>query len=133
MTVPVGLNHLAMSVAPGTLTDEFRDELLAFYGALLGWREIDALRLPDRLTISTGAHTYVNVRERDDVMACHGYEHFGIVVESTADAEGIWTRLDAETREVNLSPIKEGDNGYRVFRFRYLLPMAVEVTAFPSG
>src|SRR5690242_11642197 len=119
MTVPTGLNHLAMSVAPGTLTDEFRDDVLAFYGALLGWREMDAYRLPDRLTIGTGSHTYINVRERDDAMTCHGYEHFGMVVASPAAAEHIWTQLDADTREVNLEPLHRSDDGFTTFRFRY--------------
>ena len=31
MAVPTGLNHVAMSVLPGTLTDEWRAELLEFY------------------------------------------------------------------------------------------------------
>ena len=41
MPVSAGLSHIAMSVSRGTLTDEYRAELLRFYGELLGWREID--------------------------------------------------------------------------------------------
>ena len=51
---PTGLNHVAMSVAEGTLTDDFRNDLLEFYGGLFAWTEIESLRLPDRLTISVG-------------------------------------------------------------------------------
>ena len=46
MAVPTGLNHVAMSVLPGTLTDKWRAELLEFYSALLGWREIDLSVFP---------------------------------------------------------------------------------------
>jgi hypothetical protein len=125
----VGLNHLAMSVPAGTLTDAFRAEVLDFY-ACLGWQEIEVLRLPDRMTLSVGSGTYVNIRERPDVMVTHGYEHFGIVVGSTEQAEALWTQLNADPRDVNLEPMARDENGYRSFRFRYLLPMAVEVQYF---
>lgn len=49
MTVSSGLSHIAMSVPAGTLTDEYRTELLDFYGRHFGWREVESLRLPDRL------------------------------------------------------------------------------------
>ena len=32
MTVPTGLSHVAMSVPAATLTDDYRTELLEFYG-----------------------------------------------------------------------------------------------------
>ena len=131
MPVPTGLNHIAMSVPSGTLTDDYRAEVLRFYGDALGWREIESLRLPDRLTLSAGGHTYINIRERDEPMVCSGYEHFGIVVDSSSDADALWSRLANETSDVNLEPIKQGDDGYRLFRFRYLLPLAVEVQYFP--
>jgi hypothetical protein len=131
MPVPTGLNHVAMSVPPGTLTDEYRAELLQFYGDAFGWKEMESLRLPDRLTLSVGGHTYVNLRERDEPMACSGYEHFGIVVGSSAQADDLWSRLAIETRDVNLEPIQQRDDGFRSFRFRYLLPLAVEVHYFP--
>ncbi len=131
MAVPTGLNHVAMSVLPGTLTDEWRAELLEFYGVLLGWREIESLRLPDRLTISVGQHTYVNLRERADPMTCSGYEHLGIVVASSDEAQEIWNRLKAHPFDVRLEPLKTDDRGFQNFRFRYLLPLAIEVQSFP--
>ena len=131
MAVPTGLNHVAMSVPPGTLTDEYRAKLLEFYGALLGWREVESLRLPDRLTISVGQYTYVNLRERSDPMTCSDYEHFGIVVASGEEAQEIWNRLNADPRDVSLDPIKTDDNGFRNFKFRHLLPLAIEIQSFP--
>src|SRR3954454_1836383 len=58
------LSHVAMSVPPGTLTDAYRKEVLDFYGELFDWREMEELRLPDRLTLAVGSHFYVNLRER---------------------------------------------------------------------
>ena len=131
MTRTRGLNHLAMSVPPGTLTEQFRAELCDFYGPLLGWSEMEEQRRPDRMTFAVGGRTYVNIRERDDVMQTHGYEHFGIVMESADDADECYRTLEADTRDVHLEPKQHGDDGYRVFRFRYLLPLAVEVQHFP--
>ncbi len=131
MTAPTGLNHVAMSVPSGTLTDAYRSELLEFYGGLFGWREMEAFRLPDRLSVSVGKHTYLNIRERSDPMICSGYEHFGIVVGSSEDAARLWKLLDADPRDVCLEPLATGDDGFRSFRFRYLLPLTVEVQFFP--
>lgn len=131
MAVTPGLNHVAMSVPSGTLTEEWRAELLEFYGPLLGWREIESLRLPDRLTILVGQYTYVNVRERSDSMTCSGYEHFGIVVASSDEVQEIWNRLDAHPLDVKLEPLTTDEGGFRSFRFRYMLPLAVEVQYFP--
>ena len=130
MAEPTGLNHVAMSVPSGTLSDGYHAELLEFYGGLFGWREIESLRLPDRLTIAVGPHNYINVRERPDPMVCSGYEHFGIVVESPEAAERLWKQLD-RNRDVQLEPLESGDDGYRSFRVRYLLPLTVEVQYFP--
>ncbi|MDP9335372.1 MAG: VOC family protein [Actinomycetota bacterium] len=102
-----------------------------FYGRLFGWREMEALRLPDRLSVSVGKHTYLNIRERSDPMICSGYEHFGIVVGSSAEAAQLWKLLDADPRDVCLEPLATGDDGFRSFRFRYLLPLTVEVQFFP--
>jgi len=131
MAVPIGLNHIAMSVPSGTLTPEYRAQLLEFYGKLFGWRELDSLRLPDRLTIAVGGHCYVNLRERSASMVCSGYEHFGIVVGSTDEAEELWAVLHRDARDVHLEPLTRGEDGYRSFRFRYLIPLAVEVQFFP--
>jgi hypothetical protein len=131
MTVSKGLSHIAMSVPPGTLTDEYRAQVLDFYNGAFGWTEIESLRLPDRMTLAVGRNCYVNVRERDESMTCTGYEHIGLLVESPEAADAAWDRLAADPRELALEPIDRRDDGYRSFRFRYLLPLTIEVQFFP--
>jgi hypothetical protein len=128
-----GLNHIAMSVPVGTLSSEYRDEVLAFYGPLLGWHELEDLRLPDRLTLAVGHGSYVNLREREQPMACHGYEHFGVVLGSGDEVERLCDDLKANHPEVRLEPVETGPDGYRVVRFQHLLPLAVEVQYFPDS
>ena len=131
MTQSRGLSHIAMSVPVGTLTDEYRTQIVDFYGGTFGWVEIESLRRPDRMTLAVGRHCYVNVRERDESMTCTGYEHIGLLVESPEAADTTWQQLDADPRELELEPIDRGDDGYRNFRFRYLLPLTIEVQFLP--
>jgi catechol 2,3-dioxygenase-like lactoylglutathione lyase family enzyme len=122
-----GLNHIAMSVPRGTLTDDHVAEIRDFYGRHLGWQVIEAYRQPDRLTLAVGGRTYVNLRERDEVMVCHDYEHFGVTLESADELEQLWNALRADTRDVEVGELETIEGGSTVFRFRYLLPLTVEV------
>ena len=130
MSVSSGLSHVAMSVPVGTLTEEYRARLLEFYGRILGWSEMESLRLSDRLTVSVGSYSYINIRERPDSMVSHDYEHFGVLVRSTEEFQQVWTDLAAVQVDVQLEPFSTNDKGEGSFRFRYLLPMAVEVQYF---
>jgi hypothetical protein len=116
-----------MSVPEGTLTDAYRARLLDFYGRILDWREIESLRRPDRLTVLVGPSSYINIRERPDSMVTHGYEHFGVLVRSAEDLRQLWADLADHEKSVPLEPLSTNDDGEGSFRFRYLLPMAVEV------
>jgi hypothetical protein len=127
-----GLTHVAMSVPEGTLTDAYRTRLLEFYGRILDWREIESLRLPDRLTVAVGPSSYINIRERPDSMVTHGYEHFGVLVRSAEDLRQLWADLANEKDDVQLDPLSTSDDGEGSFRFRYLLPMAVEAQFYAS-
>lgn len=128
-----GLSHVAVSV--GALTDALRADLLSFYGQHFGWSEIESLRRDDRLTLDIGGGDYVNVRQRPDPMRTSGYEHLGLRLASAAAVEQSWEALAADPRAVDLEPLNggAGSNGYRAFRFRYLLPLAIEVQHFPNS
>ncbi len=132
MPSSAGLTHVAMSVPDGTLTDVYRTRLLDFYGRFLDWREMEALRRPDRLTVAVGASSYINIRERSDSMVTHGYEHFGVLVPSAEDLQRLWDDLANEQDDVELEPLSPNARGEGSFRFRYLLPMAVEAQFYAS-
>jgi hypothetical protein len=132
MPASIALTHVAMSVPEGTLTDQYRTRLLDFYGRVLGWREIEALRLPDRITLAVGRTTYVNLRERSDSMVTTGYEHVGVLVGSADELRQLWHELDGGDEDVELEPLSPNAAGEGSFRFRYLLPMAVEAQFYAS-
>lgn len=132
MSRSVGLSHVAMSVPEGTLTDEYRARLLDFYGRMLGWREMESLRRQDRLTVGVGSSSYINLRERPDCMVSSGYEHFGILVRSAEEFRELWADLANEQVDLQLEPLSTNHDGEGSFRFRYLLPMAVEVQYYAA-
>jgi hypothetical protein len=121
-----------MSVPEGTLTDSFRFRLLEFYGPLLGWTELESLRRPDRLTISVGGSSYVNLRERAECMVTYGYEHFGVVMSSAEHLRQLWDELAHQHTDVELEPLEPSAKGEGSFRFRFLLPMAVEAQYYAA-
>jgi hypothetical protein len=120
-----------MSVPAGTLSEDYRASLRAFYGETLGWEELESLAQPDRLTFAVGGGAYVNVREKNPPMACTGYEHVGIVLSSADEVDALRSRLETASENVELGECQRGDDGFRLFRFRYLLPMAIEIQYFP--
>lgn len=105
---------------------------MEFYGRLLGWHEMKSLRRADRLTVAVGRASYGNIRERPDSMVSHGYEHFGVLVRSAEDLQQLWAELANEKGDIQLEPLSTSDAGEGSFRFRYLLPMAVEAQFYAS-
>src|SRR3954469_3617261 len=106
-----GLSHVAMSVSEGALTDDFRVRLLDFYGPLLGWTEMESLRRPDRLTISVGGPSYINLREGTDCLGTHGCEHFGVVMASAEQLQQLWDELAQKGADVELEPLVPNARG----------------------
>lgn len=122
------LTHVAMAVPRATLTPTFRTEILTFYGAVFGWREMDGLSSNERLTIAVAPQAYINLRETDAAEQLT-YEHFGVLVASEESIATLWD--DVRTRGVTAEPIEQPVDGFPSFRFRHLLPMAIEVQFFP--
>ena len=123
------LTHVAMAVPRATLTPAFRAEVLGFYGDVFGWREMSGLSSPERLTIAIAPHAYLNVREIDGA-APLTYEHFGVLVDSEEAVETLWR--DVRARGASAEAVERPVDGFPSFRFRHLLPMAIEVQFFPE-
>ena len=124
------LTHVAMSVAVGTLTPDFRADLLEFYSTLFGWQELSNLSTSDRLTIAIGRGAYINIREHEQPMVPGSYEHFGVLVRSAEEVHRLHTEVEALGAKAGA--IQEAVEGHPTFRFQHLLPMAVEVQFFPK-
>lgn len=117
-----------MSVPIGSLTRERRAEILGFYGEAFGWREMEGVSNAERLAMWIGPSSYINVREREESVEL-SYEHFGVSVRTPEAVQALWDRLTdlgAQPGPLN------ADATMPMFKFRHLLPMAIEVQYLPS-
>ena len=128
------LSHVAMSVGRSQFTRTFVADL-ELYETLFGWQVDRNLSIDnERLLISLPGHgQYLNVRAADSAMLTTSYEHIGIYVESAEAVRDAFERVRAHRQKDDRVELDE--RGVQVlyggvlttFRFRYLLPLAVEV------
>ena len=127
------LSHIAMTVARESYTEEYLSELTRFYQKTLGWRVDDNLSRPnERLFITIGNEQYLNVRSADEPMVTSGYEHLGIYLDTPEAVHDLHARVIAEAQPDNDLEIDKVvrvlySGALTTFRFRYLMPLAIEV------
>jgi len=128
------LSHVAMSVHRSTFTEEYISDL-GFYCDLLGWKIDENLSIEnERLLFSLPAHgQYLNVRALDKPMVASSYEHIGIYVASPEEVSSLYNSV--LTHGKNDSRVELDERGVQTlyggsvtqFRFKYLLPLAIEI------
>ena len=107
------LNHVAVRLPRAALDEPGRSEILAFCGAVFGWREGDNTgEREDPLVMMTGSFGEFVYLARSDDPALHSgdgeLDHFGVLVESIEELESIAARAgayDASGRRASVTPI----------------------------
>src|SRR6267142_1968283 len=87
---PMRFNHMELTFARGTLTQDFREEIDAFYGSVLGWSATDAevvgqnchILLPD-------ADQFILLAESDKPMSSPGFDHLGLLQDTSAEVDDL--------------------------------------------
>jgi hypothetical protein len=137
-------NHMELSFAKGTLTQQFRDEVDAFYSDVLGWRAIDTEvvgQLCHLLQPDDGQ--FILLAESKKPMASPGYDHLGLLMETRQEVDDILEECQrfAEKDDRLQLKIYEDLVGPTVtvhaFYVKYLLPIwfdiqCIESTAGPT-
>ena len=90
-------------------------------------------RAPLILDLPDEAWFDVGLMQKDIVLALDTARQLHVPLPSATAADELWKELDAESRDVNLEPLTANDDGYRSFRFRYQLPLAIEIQHFPPS
>ena len=128
------LSHIAMTVSREQFNSTYLDELNRFYSATLGWQVNQALsRQNERLFISMPEQgQYLNVRASDKPMATSGYEHLGVYVDEALDVYRMHEKVCSERGDdfdIELDDKVRTAYGGQLttFRFRYLMPLAIEI------
>jgi hypothetical protein len=96
MTGPT-LNHVAVTMAPELLDDAGRAAILDFYGDVFGWTEGDnSGESGNPLILLTGVFGhFVYLLPGEPALQAPGMDHFGMMVETEAELDGILERTRA--------------------------------------
>jgi hypothetical protein len=133
-------NHMELTLARGTLTDEFRKQLDDFYGGIFGWRCHDIELLGGRqwyMEVDDGS--FLLVAEHDRPMSSPGYDHLGLLMDTRAEVDHFLGECKAFAEGDDRVRIKEyedlvsGDVVVHAFYVKYLLPIWFDVQVIERG
>jgi hypothetical protein len=127
-------NHMELTFPRGTLTQEFRDDVDAFYGSVFGWRSTDTevvgqmchLLLPD-------PDQFILLAESDKPMHSPGYDHLGLLQDTREQVDDLLDGCKRYAEKDDRVQLKEyADLTYpnlvvHAFYVKYLLPIYFDV------
>jgi hypothetical protein len=127
-------NHMELTFARGTLTKDFREEIDAFYGSVLGWSATDTevvgqqchILLPD-------ADQFILLAESSKPMSSPGFDHLGLLQDTRAEVDELLESCKKYRDTDDRVQIREYEDlespGLTVHAFyvKYLLPIYFDV------
>ena len=128
------LNHMELTLAPGTLTDEYRADIDAFYCEVLGWTSSRPELFGQAghyLRIDNGQ--FILLMESDKPISSPGYDHSGLLVDTRADVDAVLADCEALAADDDRMQLKYYDDlktpnvVVHAFYFKYLLPIWFDV------
>ena len=129
-------NHMELTLPPGALDADTRDEIKRFYGEVFGWNAIDVPILGQQgllLRTDTETSQFLLLIESKKAVSVPGYDHLGLLLEKRSEVDRAFTAIrDWQARDERVQ-IKEyedlvqGDVTVHAFYVRYLLPIWFDV------
>jgi hypothetical protein len=82
-------NHMELTFPRGTLTDEVRADVDAFYGDVFGWRFLDTMVIGQlaHLCQLGDSGDFILLAESDKPMSSPGYDHLGLLMDNRTDVD----------------------------------------------
>ena len=127
-------NHMEMSFERGTLTQEFRDQVDAFYGDVLGWRTLDTEvigQLCHLLQPDDGQ--FILLAEGKEPMSSPGYDHLGLLMDTREEVDAVLEECQRFAEKDDRMRIKVYEDlvgptvTVHAFYVKYLLPIFFDV------
>ena len=137
-------NHMELSFPKGTLTQQFRDEVDAFYADVLGWRAIDTEVIGQSChLLQPDDGQFILLAEGKDPMSSPGYDHLGLLLETREEVDEILAECQRFAEKDDRMRLKIYDDlvgptvTVHAFYVKYLLPIwfdvqCIERTAGPE-
>ena len=127
-------NHMELSFARGTLTDEFREEVDAFYGSVFGWNATDAHVVGQRCHILLpDPDQFILLAESDKPLSSPGFDHLGLLQDTRAEVDDLleacrrYRDKDDRVQIREYEDLVQGDLTVHAFYVKYLLPISFDV------
>ena len=115
-------NHMELTFDRGTLTDQFRQEVDAFYGSVFGWEATDAEVVGQRCHILLpDPDQFILLAESGKPMSSPGFDHLGLLQDTRSEVDGL---LEACKR------YRDKDDRVRIQEYEDLVYPGVTVHAF---
>jgi hypothetical protein len=129
-------NHVALSVPGSQLDDAGRSEIVGFYDAVFGWKEMPTMTVPgERLVLQAYSYDqFVFLVADDEPMQASRTDHFGMAVDTQEEFDALLARArvhaEADDRVTLVHDDAETFGDFLTlhsFYVGHLLPMMVEV------
>ena len=128
-------NHMELTFPPGTLTQEFREEVDAFWGGVFGWKGVDTEVVGQlcHILLSEEAQQFILLAESNKPMQSPGYDHLGLLFSTRAEVDAKleqcqrYQEKDDRVKIKNYDDLVTGDLTTRAFYVKYLLPIYFDV------
>ena len=125
---------MELTFARGTLTDQFREEVDAFYQSVFGWSATDADVVGQRCHILLpDADQFILLAESKKPMSSPGFDHLGLLQDTRAEVDAILQACkgyQARDDRVKIEEYKDlvyPDLVVHAFYVKYLLPIYFDV------
>ena len=129
-------NHMELTFEPGTLTEEFRDRVRAFYGEVFGWICRDTEILGQNamlLMLDERATQFILLAESPKPMSSPGYDHLGLLHDTRAEVDDLCRRIrerqerDPDIRLKVYDDLVNPSSTVHAFYVKHLLPIWFDV------
>jgi hypothetical protein len=127
-------NHMELTFARGTLTDDFREEVDAFYGSVFGWASTDTDVVGQRCHILLpDAEQFILLAESKKPMSSPGYDHLGLLQNTRAEVDDLleackrYQEKDDRVQLQEYEDLKYPGVTVHAFYVKYLLPIFFDV------
>ena len=127
-------NHMELTFARGTLTDEVREEIDAFYGSVFGWKSSETQIVGQRChLLQPDPDQFILLAESDKPISSPGYDHLGLLQETRAEVDEILAACHRYKANDDRVRIKEYEDlvypqlTVHAFYVKYLLPIYFDV------
>lgn len=128
-------NHMELTFPRGTLTQEFREEVDAFWGGVFGWTGVDTEVVGQlcHILLSEEAQQFILLAESNKPVQSPGYDHLGLLFSTRAEVDEKLDECKRFQDKDDRVQIREyddlvtGDLTTYAFYVKYLLPIYFDV------